>query len=265
MSEATVAESEPAPARATRGGFLRLLTVVVLATLAFRSFVFSPFTIPSESMLPGLKKGDYLIAAKWPYGWSRWSLPFGAPLIDGTLFARLPERGDIAIFRHPVTHTEYIKRVIGLPGDTVALRGGAISLNGAPVPRRRVSDIGIPAAAGTQCPWGASSGSDAGGAPVCRYARFREVLPGGASYAVLDFGRTAQDEFGPVKVPAGHLFMLGDNRDNSQDSRFPARAGGGVAMVPVGLLVGRFETVLFSTAGWPAWMTGGSRRGSIAS
>lgn len=263
MSE-TIAAA-PALGRRPRFGFLRVLALVVLAALAFRSFALSPFTIPSESMLPGLKKGDYLIAAKWPYGYSRWSLPFDAPLIDGTLFARLPQRGDIAIFRHPITRTEYIKRVIGLPGDVVALREGRVVLNGTPVPRRRVADIRLPAATGTPCPWGATTDRDAGGTAVCRYARFREMLPGGPSYAVLDFGRTAQDEFGPVNVPAGHIFMLGDNRDNSQDSRFPARAGGGVAMVPVGLLVGRFETVLFSTAGWPAWMTGGSRRGSIAS
>ncbi len=229
--------------RKPRSGFWRLLVLLVLVTLAFRSFVFAPFTIPSESMLPTLAKGDYLIAAKWPYGWSRWSLPFDAPLIAGRLFPHLPERGDIAIFRHPVTHIEYIKRVIGLPGDTVALREGVVVLNGSPLPRRPLADFRTPASG---------------------YASFRETLPGGPSYAVLDLGRTAQDDYGPVKVPAGHIFLLGDNRDSSLDSRFPARAGEGVDMVPANLLVGRFETVLFSTADWPAWMTGGSRRGSIA-
>lgn len=229
--------------RKPRKGFLRSLVLLVLVTLAFRSFVFSPFTIPSESMLPTLAKGDYLIAAKWPYGWSRWSLPLDAPLISGTLFARLPERGDIAIFRHPVTQIEYIKRVIGLPGDTVALREGAVVLNGSPLPRRPRAEVRT---------------------ATGRYASFRETLPDGSSYTVLDLGRTAQDDHGPVTVPAGHIFVLGDNRDSSLDSRFPARAGEGVDMVPVTLLVGRFETVLFSTASWPAWMTGGSRRGSLA-
>jgi signal peptidase I len=243
MSETIVATPDVS-GRKPRIGFPRFLVLLVLATLAFRSFVLSPFTIPSESMLPTLAKGDYLIAAKWPYGWSRWSLPFAPPLFEGTLFARLPQRGDIAIFRHPVTHIEYIKRVIGLPGDTVALRGGTVVLNGSPLPRSPLAD---------------------GNSPTSRDASFRETLPGGRSYAVLDLGRTAQDDYGPVEVPAGHIFVLGDNRDSSLDSRFPARAGEGVDMVPVGLLVGRFEIVLFSTAGWPAWMTGGSRRGALAS
>lgn len=251
--------------RESSGSYLRFLTLVVLSVLAFRSFVFSPFTIPSESMLPGLMRGDYLIAAKWPYGWSRWSLPFDAPLIGGTWAAKLPERGDVAIFRHPATHTEYIKRVIGLPGDIVALRGGLLTLNGIAMPQRRIEDFLLPVEPDATCAWGARRDRSNSGAEVCRYARYSETLPSGRSYAILDFGRTPQDEFGPVTVPAGHVFMLGDNRDNSQDSRFAVRPNGGVGMVPTGLLVGRFETVLFSTANWPDWLTGGSRRGSLTS
>lgn len=267
VSEAVASDDRvlSAQPRERRGSFWRLLAVLLVLVLAFRSFVFAPFTIPSESMLPGLMRGDYLIAAKWPYGWSRWSLPFDAPLIGGTWAAKLPERGDVAIFRHPATHTEYIKRVIGLPGDTVALRGGLLTLNGEQVPQRRVEDLRLPVEAGVACGWGAARDQDANGVEVCRYARHRETLPSGRSYAVLDFGRTPQDDFGPVTVPADHIFMLGDNRDNSQDSRFPVRPRGGVDMVPVNLLVGRFEAVLFSTASWPDWLTGGSRRGSLDS
>ena len=241
------------PRRQSRGSYVRFVALLVLAVLAFRSFVFTPFTIPSESMLPGLIKGDYLVAAKWPYGWSRWSLPFDAPLVEGTVAPRLPERGDIAIFRHPVDRMEYIKRVIGLPGDTVAMRGGQLVLNGAPVPKRRFADFLLPVSPNTSCAWGATQEAAPDGARQCRYARFLETLPGGRSYLVLDFGATPQDDFAPVTVPAGHVFMLGDNRDNSQDSRFGARAGAGVGLVPTSLLAGRAEIVLFSTDGSADW------------
>lgn len=247
------APRETARASKGRGSYLRFVSLLILATLAFRSFVVTPFTIPSESMLPGLIKGDYLIAAKWPYGYSRWSLPFDAPLIAGTIFARLPERGDVAIFRHPVTRAEYIKRVIGLPGDTVALRGGAVMLNGTPLPRQRAADFRIRVSPNTDCAWGAKRESDGAGGYICRYARYRETLPSGRSHAVLDFGATPQDSFGPVTVPEGHLFLLGDNRDNSQDSRFSQRAGGGIGMVPAELLAARAEMVLFSTDGSAEW------------
>jgi signal peptidase I len=256
MSAAAQPESEQEPAPARReslGGYLRFVALLVLAVLAFRGFLFTPFTIPSESMLPGLIKGDYLVAAKWPYGWSHWSLPFDAPLIEGTIAPRLPERGDIAIFRHPIDGTEYIKRVIGLPGDRVALRGGVVVLNGAPAIQRRFADFVLPVSPNTGCAWGAVRESAGDGARQCRYARFSETLPGGRSYLVLDFGATPQDDFGPVTVPAGHVFMLGDNRDNSQDSRFLASAGGGVGLVPTSRLVGRAEIVLFSTDGSARW------------
>jgi signal peptidase I len=119
-------------------------------------------------------------------------------------------------------------------------------------------------AASQDCAWGAAREGDGAGGMRCRYARLAETLPDGRSYAVLDFGPTAQDEFGPVRVPAGHVFLLGDNRDNSQDSRFAAAPGGGVGMVPTHRLVGRFEGVLFSTAGWPEWLRLGGRRAAPA-
>ena len=247
-------ETEAAPAqRESLGSYLRFVALLVLAVLASRSFLFTPFTIPSESMLPGLIKGDYLVAAKWPYGYSRWSLPFDAPLIEGVINRHLPERGDIAIFRHPLDGTEYIKRVVGLPGDTIEMRGGRLVLNGAPVAKRRIADFVVRVSPNTSCAWGAAQEPAAGGGRQCRYARFAETLPGGRSYLVLDFGATPQDDFGPITVPSGHAFMLGDNRDNSQDSRFSARAGGGVGLVPTARLVGRAEIVLFSTDGSAQW------------
>lgn len=253
MNSAMSAAPDHAPPRESKGSHLRFVLLVVLGVLAFRSFLFTPFTIPSESMLPGLIKGDYLIAAKWPYGYSRWSLPFDVPLIEGTINAQLPERGDIAVFRHPVDGVEYIKRVIALPGDTVAMRGGKVMLNGVPIAKQRFADFVLPVSPNTDCAWGAREEAGPDGGRQCRYTRFAETLPGGRSYLVLDFGTTPQDTFAPITVPPGHVFMLGDNRDNSQDSRFPATAGGGVGLVPTGRLAGRAEIVAFSTDGSASW------------
>ena len=236
-----------------KGGFWGLFLPVMLGVLALRVFVVTPFNIPSESMLPGLIDGDYLVAAKWPYGYSRWSLPFDVPIIEGKIAANLPERGDIAIFRHPIDHTEYIKRVIGLPGDTVAMRGGIVILNGKPVPKRRIDDFTVAVSPNTRCAWGAVQEASADGGEICRYARFAETLPSGRTYMVLDFGATPQDDYPTTTVPQGHVFVMGDNRDNSQDSRFPLRTGGGVGMVPAELLAARAEWVLFSTDGSAEW------------
>ncbi len=242
----------------TPGSFLRFILLVALAALAFRSFAFSLFNIPSESMLPRLMNGDYLVASKWPYGFTSNSLPFDLPIIPGRWFAAQPERGDIVIFKHPIDGTDYVKRAIGLPGDTVEMRRGQVILNGEPLPRVRLGDFRIPVSANTRCSWGASSQRQTDGRILCSYTRYRERLPGGRTYETLDFGRLPQDDFAEVTVPEGAMFLMGDNRDNSQDSRFRPEAAGGVGLVPQALLVGRAESIVFSTDGGAEWLRPGS-------
>jgi signal peptidase I len=225
---------------------------LLLAVLAFRVFVFSPFSIPSESMLPRLMNGDYLLAAKWPYGFSRHSLPFALPLPEGRLLARTPERGDVVIFKHPVDGQEYIKRVIGVAGDRVAVIGGQVVLNGVKVPRVAEADALVPLSANTTCATGDIL-RRADGSEACRYTAFTETLPGGREYTVLDFGSTPADGFAEATVPPGRLFVMGDNRDASMDSRFEAAAGFGVGMVPEALLVGRAGVIVWSTDGSADW------------
>ena len=244
--------AEPTRTGDSWGGFVWFLIKLLLAVLAFRVFVFSPFSIPTESMLPRLMTGDYLLAAKWPYGISRHSLPFDLPLPDGRLLPGTPARGDVVIFKHPVDGTEYIKRVIGLPGDRVAVIGGQVVLNGVRVSRVALPDAEVPVSANTACASGDIAGRADGG-QVCRYTAFRETLPGGKTYHVLDFGATLADSFAETTVPEGRLFVMGDNRDSSQDSRFEAAAGFGVGMVPQDLLVGRASVIVWSTDGSADW------------
>ena len=148
-SPATSAE-EPEK-KETLGSFLWFVAKLVIAVLIFRSFIFSPFTIPSESMLPNLRNGDYLVAAKWPYGFSKLSLPGEPALFEGRIFASLPERGDVVIFKHPVTGADYVKRVIGLPGDTVAMEDGVVVLNGAALAREDAGQADIAMGPNTAC------------------------------------------------------------------------------------------------------------------
>jgi len=240
-----------APGRSDAAGFLRFLVTLALIAWAFRSLVAAPFSIPSQSMMPRLLVGDYLFVTKWNYGWGRWSFPGGFPPLTGRIMGALPARGDVVVFRAPgVLDHDVVKRVIGLPGDTVQLRDGQVILNGRAVPRDRVGDFTVAVSPNYRCrePYAEMLG----GEPICRFRRYRETLPGGRSYAVIDQGRIPADDAPLASVPAGQLFVLGDNRDESGDSRFPPP--GGVGLVPVANLEGRAALTFFSTDGAAEWL-----------
>ena len=228
-----------------------LLTLAILAW-AVRSLVLAPFSSPSGSMLPTLYIGDYVAVAKWPYGYSRVSFPFGFPPISGRVFGSVPSRGDVVVFRHPSEPVDLIKRVIGVPGDIVEVRDGALILNGRPVSRMPLGQYPLATSANTPCkmvPPAMPSIEQRLGQPYCLLAAFRETLPGGPSFTVLDqVEGGAADDFAAVRVPPGQLFLMGDNRDDSLDSRFGAFEGG-IGMVPVENVIGRALVTFWSTDG----------------
>jgi signal peptidase I len=252
--------STAGPAKAERresvGSLLRFILTVAAIAWAFRSLVGSPFSIPSGSMLPTLYIGDYLAVAKWPYGYSRYSFPLGLPAFQGRILGRLPSRGDVVVFRHPTEDADLIKRVIGLPGDAVEVRRGQLILNGHPVPRRPLPPARVPVTANSPCravPPAMPTVVVVSGTPACVYRAYVETLPGGPSYTVLDqVDHSPADEFAPVRVPAGHVFLMGDNRDDSLDSRYPTFEGG-VGMLPVDNLIGRASFTFWSTDGRGSW------------
>jgi signal peptidase I len=260
MSDTTTSEAAaPAPAdlgtKAPRkeDSFAAFLVKLVIAVLLFRTLVFTSFSIPSESMMPRMLEGDYLFAAKWPYGYSQASMPFDLPLVSGRVLGRMPERADIVIFKHPVDRADYVKRVIGLPGDQVQMVAGVLHLNGVPVPKTKVADFEIPVRPQEGCAEVRFTARLDDGTFVCRYPQYRETLPGGVTYNVFDFGLRPQDTTQPVVVPEGKLFLMGDNRDNSLDSRFPAVAGQGIGLVPHENLVAQASFMFFSTDGTAEW------------
>jgi len=248
------AEDKPVEKKKEEGSFLAFLVKLVIAVVLFRTLLFTSFSIPSESMMPRLLVGDYLFASKWPYGYSGASLPIDWDSGKGRIFGSLPERGDVVIFKHPIDRVDYVKRVIGLPGDTVQMVNGVLHLNGEPVKKERVGDAVFPIAPDGHCREARFAERQADGGFACRYPQFRETLPSGVTYRVLDLGLEPQDTTEPVIVPEDHVFMMGDNRDNSLDSRFPAIPGQGVGLVPVENLVGRASFMFFSTDGTADWV-----------
>jgi len=256
--------STPAEKKESKGSALwreiKGLLWVLLAVLAFHSFVAKPFYIPSESMMPGLLTGDRLVVTKYPYGWSWVSPSFHVfPPVAGRVLGRMPERGDIVIVTPPGTRTDYIKRVIGLPGDVVQGVDGRLIINGKPIKRQILPPAMIPVDANSPC----GSQRDpalydfrvrgADGKLYCRVPVTRETLPNGRTYETVELGRSAEDSFGPVTVPAGHLWLMGDNRDDSADSRVEVWLGGLGGPVPWENIGGRAEFITFSLDGTTVW------------
>ncbi len=249
-------EPHPEPtarARSSLAGLVRFLVIVAVGAWVLRSFIVAAFSIPTGSMLPTMLPGDYLFVTKWNTGYSSASFPWQVPHFKGRIFERLPERGDIVVFKRPDEEgADWVKRVIGLPGDLVEVRGGQLVLNGVPVPRVAIDPVTIPQSPNIPCraPDGAvREVIDVAGTPTCRYRAFRETLPGAPDYTVLDQADSGPgDWFGPYRVPAGRLFLMGDNRDDSADSRFTL-ASGGIGPVPTDRVVGRATRIFWSTDG----------------
>ena len=263
--EANAQDPAASPDETKEGGSavwreIRGLLWVLIAVLAFHSFIAKPFYIPSESMMPGLLTGDRLVVTKYPYGWSWVSPSFHVlPPLQGRVLGRMPTRGDIVIVTPPGTRTDYIKRVIGLPGDVIRMVDGQLIINGQPVKRQAEAPDMVPIDVNSPC--GSSTdpalyefrtrGAD--GKMYCRVPVVRETMPNGRTYETVELGKSSEDNFGPVTIPEGHVWLMGDNRDDSADSRVPEWQGGLGGPVPWENIGGRAEFITFSLDGSTVW------------
>lgn len=209
------------------GEIINIAFQALVIALVIRTLLFQPFNIPSGSMKATLLVGDYIFVSKYSYGYTKFSVPFALIPFEGRIWAGMPKRGDVAVFRNPKDEgTDYIKRVIGLPGDRIQMNNGQLFINGQPVKREPVAN------------WI----SDDPGMEGKAVKRFRETLPNGVTYETLDLGDSYYDNTPEYIVPAGHYFMMGDNRDNSTDSRVQSAVG----YVPFENFIGRAEIIFFS-------------------
>ncbi len=227
------------------GETLRTVIYAVLIALGIRIFAYEPFNIPSGSMIPTLLIGDYLFVSKFSYGYSRYSLPLGLPIFDGRILSDEPERGDVVVFKLPKDNsTDYIKRIVGLPGDEIQVIGGILHVNGKAVKRELVGEVDAPR-----------------GGYGSKLKEYIETLPNGLQHRIWEVSDRGSLDNTPVyAVPAGHYFAMGDNRDSSQDSRVLSAVG----YVPHENLVGRAEFLFFSHDGsaaiWEFWRWPGAIR-----
>jgi signal peptidase I len=244
-AEQASAKKKPVKKKESFGEILRTVIYAVLIAVVLRTIAYEPFVIPSRSMLPTLLVGDYLFVSKFTYGYSKHSVPLSPPLFSGRVFESPVERGDVVVFKLPTDNsTDYIKRIIGVPGDRIQVTKGELILNDKVVPRKYIREVSIRQHGG-------------------RYSRgklFEETLPSGVSYMTLDQSNSYADNTQVYTVPAGHYFAMGDNRDDSTDSRFLKDVG----YIPAENLVGRASIFFFSVNGkaeiWEFWRWFGAIR-----